>query len=202
MGAPNLASGLRPGAALRWLLDEWQWPYAAAFAACFLVALAPIVWSAAGAAAALIYLQLPAYMLHQLEEHGEDRFRRYVNQRVGRGREVLTPVATFAINLLGVWALMLCAFALAYYVDAGLGLIAVYLTALNALLHIASALATRAYNPGLWSALALFVPLSACAAIVAAADYDVSTRLQLIAVGAAVLAHVAIIVSIVPRMRS
>ena len=35
---------------MSWLVDEWQWPYATAFAACFLLALVPIVWSEAGVA--------------------------------------------------------------------------------------------------------------------------------------------------------
>jgi hypothetical protein len=34
-----------------WLVDEWQWPYATAFAALFLLALVPIVWSEGGVAA-------------------------------------------------------------------------------------------------------------------------------------------------------
>lgn len=189
-------------AALRWLVGEWQWPYAAAFAACFLLALAPLVWSAVGAAGALVYLQLPAYMLHQLEEHGQDRFRRYVNEELGGGRELLTPLITFAINLLGVWALMLCAFALAYYVDAALGLIAVYLTAVNALVHTGVAAATRAYNPGLATALGLFLPLSLVAAVAVARDFEVSAGAQLLAVAVAVVGHAAIVAFIAARAPS
>jgi hypothetical protein len=85
--------------ASRWLVEDWQWPYAAAFAACFLLALLPIVWSEAGVAGMLIYAQLPFYMLHQLEEHAGDRFRLYVNQRLADGREALGRRATFLVNL-------------------------------------------------------------------------------------------------------
>jgi hypothetical protein len=116
-------SAARSGRA--WLVDEWQWPYAAAFAACFLLCLVPIVWSEGGAAAMLIYVQLPVYMLHQLEEHAGDRFRLYVNERLAGDRAALGRGATFAINLLGVWVLALASILLAYYVDPGLGLIGI-----------------------------------------------------------------------------
>lgn len=33
------------------------------------------------APAALIFVQLPVYMLHQLEERGDDPFRRFVNAK-------------------------------------------------------------------------------------------------------------------------
>jgi hypothetical protein len=72
-----------------WLVGDWQWPYAAAYAACFLLCLVPIVWSEGGVAAMLIYVQLPVYMLHQLEEHAGDRFRLYVNDRLVEGRAAL-----------------------------------------------------------------------------------------------------------------
>jgi len=186
-------------APLRWLVDEWQWPYATTFAACFLLALIPIVYSAAGIAATLIYAQLPVYMVHQLEEHRGDRFRRYVNSELGGGRELLTPLTTFAINLLAVWVLMVAAFFLAYYVNPALGLIAVYLTAANALVHVGAALGRRAYNPGLLTAVLLFVPLSAWGAIEVNSDYTASTGVQALAIGIAVLGHLAIVAAIAAR---
>jgi hypothetical protein len=185
--------GTGPRTPLCWLVDEWQWPYATAFAACFLLAFVPVVWSAAGLAAMLIYLQLPIYMVHQLEEHGDDRFRRYVNAQLAGGREALTRPATFAINLLAVWAVMVAAFLLAYYVNPGLGLVAVYLTAANALVHVGVAIGRRAYNPGLGTALGLFVPLSAWAAIEVNETYAVSTGIQLLAIAVAVLGHLTIV---------
>ena len=181
---------------MSWLVDEWQWPYATAFAACFLLALVPIVWSEAGVAAMLIYVQLPAYMLHQLEEHRGDRFRRYVNERLAAGRSALGRGATFAINLLGVWVLILASILLAYYVEPGLGLIAVYLTGVNAVVHMLVAAGRREYNPGLVTAVVMFVPLTVWSAIEVNSRYDVSTGVNLLALGVALLGHIAIVAAI------
>jgi hypothetical protein len=178
-----------------WLVQDWQWPYATAFAACFLLALLPVVWSEAGVAGMLIYAQLPVYMLHQLEEHAGDRFRLYVNQRLAGGREALGRSATFLINLLGVWALIVAAILLAYYVEPGLGLIAVYLTGVNAVVHLLVALRRREYNPGLATAVALFVPLTIWAALEVNDRYDVSAGTNL-ALGVSLAAHLAIVAAI------
>lgn len=179
-------------AALRWLIDDWQWPYAGTLAAVFLLALVPVLWSVGSLALALVLLQLPVYMIHQLEEHADDRFRRYVNATLGRGRTVLERGLTFWVNALCVWALCVLALLLAVFVDLGLGLIAVYLTAFNAFTHVAAALASRAYNPGLWTALALFVPASAAGTYELVVAADPGVGIQLAAIGTAVGLHVAL----------
>ena len=51
-------------AASRWLIEDWQWPYAGAVTAGFLLVLFPLLWSAAGLALALVFLQLPVYLIH------------------------------------------------------------------------------------------------------------------------------------------
>src|SRR5215471_3691879 len=112
---------------LNWLVEKWQWPYATLFAAGFLAAIAPLVFRYAGTPLGMVFLQLPIYMLHQYEEHREDRFRLWVNNTIGGGRDVLTPTATFWINSLLVWVLDLIALYLACFVDLSLGLIAIYL---------------------------------------------------------------------------
>jgi len=75
-----------------------QWPYAALFCAGFLGVLAPLVFGYAGTPLGLLYLQLPIYMLHQYEEHAGDRFRLWVNNTLGHGRDVLTPIATSGLT--------------------------------------------------------------------------------------------------------
>ena len=137
------------GRILDWLVGKWQWPYAALFTAGFLGLLAPLVFRYAGIPLGLVYLQLPIYMLHQYEEHAGDRFRLWVNNMLGHGRDVLTPIATFWINSLLVWLLDLVALYLACFVDLSLGLIAIYLPMLNAFGHIVPAIFKRQYNPGL-----------------------------------------------------
>jgi hypothetical protein len=50
---------------------------------------------------------------------------------------------------------------LSFFVNPGFGLIAVYLAVVNAVVHLVAAVALRAYNPGLWTAILLFLPLGA-----------------------------------------
>jgi hypothetical protein len=139
-----------------WLVTQWQWPQATLFAAIFLFALLPFIAAGAGSALGLIFLQLPIYMLHQWEEHTGDRFRRYFNRVFGRGREALTPAATFWINSVGVWGVDLLALYLAWAIAPAAGLVAGYLALVNAVLHIVPAIVRREYNPGLVTAVFLF----------------------------------------------
>lgn len=188
-------------AARRWLVDDWEWPYAGALASCFLVAVAPVVWSAEGAALALVLLLLPAYMLHQVEEHAADRFRRYVNGRLAGGREALTRGITFAINVIAVWALFTAAFLLAYYVDPALGLIAAYGAAANALIHVVAAAVRGEYNPGLVTAVVLLGPLGTWTAIEVNSTYATGAGIQALAIAIAIGAHLAIVAMIGARLR-
>ena len=139
-----------------WLVRRWQWPYAGLFTAIFLFALLPFIAGGAGGLLALVFVQLPIYMLHQWEEHAGDRFRLYANRVIGGGREALTPAATFWINSLGVWGLDLVALYLAWAIAPAAGLVAGYLALVNSLLHIGPAIARRDYNPGLVTATLLF----------------------------------------------
>src|SRR3712207_4656923 len=132
--------------------------YSGLVAALFLLAVAPLIAGAWSLALLLIYLHGPAYMLHQVEEHAGDRFRRFVNLHIGHGREALTTAAVLWINIPGVWGVNLAILYLARFVNIGLGLIAVYFMLVNAITHIAAAAAMRHYNPG--SAIILFLPLS------------------------------------------
>lgn len=90
-----------------------------------------------------VFLQLPVYMLHQFEEHDNDRFRLFVNKTIGNGREVLSHRAVFIINVPGVWGVIAVSFYLAAYVSIGYGLVAVYLTLVNAIVHIVPAVILR-----------------------------------------------------------
>ena len=142
-----------------WLVREWQWPTAALFAGVGLLVVLPPVAFFTGTAVALVFAQLPIYMLHQCEEHKDDRFRKYANAVIGGGREALTPGATFWINSVGVWGVDLLALYLAWLVAPSAGLVAGYLTVVNAVVHIAQAVARREYNPGLVTAVLLFLPV-------------------------------------------
>src|ERR1035438_3713045 len=88
-----------------------------------------------------VFLQLPIYMLHQYEEHDNDRFRLFVNRVFGEGHEVLSDPAVFVINVPGVWGVNAASFYLASCVSLGYGLIAVYLTLVNGVVHVVVAVA-------------------------------------------------------------
>jgi Protein of unknown function with HXXEE motif len=125
-----------------------NWMYAGLVAVLFLLALVPLLVGAWSLPLLLVYLQLPIYLVHQVEEHHGDRFRQFVNDHIAGGLPALTTPAVVFINVPGVWGVNLLALYLARFVDLGLGLIAVYLTLVNALAHVASTLVLRRYNPG------------------------------------------------------
>ncbi len=188
------------GRMLDWLVVKWQWPYAALLAAGFLGLLAPVVFFLEGVPLGLVYLQLPIYMVHQYEEHRGDRFRLWINGRIGQGREVLTPIATFWINSLLVWLPDLVALYLACFVNLSFGLVAIYLPLLNAVGHIVAAIVTRSYNPGLWTSVGLFVPVGLVSVVVVSRAAGSTLANQLLALGVAVAVHGVIIVDVRRRL--
>jgi hypothetical protein len=135
-----------------------NWVYGGFLAGWLLLLLAPVLVHSWTAPLVATFLCLPVYMLHQYEEHDNDRFRRFVNQQIGKG-EVLSPAAVFVINVPGVWGIVGISVALAATVRVGFGLIAVYLIVVNGAIHVIHALITRGYNPGLGTAIVLFLPL-------------------------------------------
>ena len=142
-------------------MTAWLYRHWAAAALCmglFLLLLLPALALSWQLPILLIYLQIPVYMLHQVEEHTNDRFRQFVNQRVFGGVEALTPEAVLVINIPGVWGVTLLSLYAALLFGTGWGLTGIYLVLVNGLIHVIGAVAKRAYNPGLWTALALFLP--------------------------------------------
>jgi hypothetical protein len=150
---------------MRGVLDRLfrNWVYGGFLAGLLLLALTALlaqdwpVWLTA------VWMMLPLYMLHQYEEHDNDRFRTFVNSQIAGGREALSPAVVFLINIPGVWGVILVSFALAWNVRPGLGLIAIYLVLVNAVAHVVAAIAMRRYNPGLITALVLFLPVGGLA---------------------------------------
>jgi len=178
-----------------WL--ERNWMYAGAVCGVLLIALGPVLAAPLGPALLAVYAQLPAYMIHQVEEHHRDRFRLWFNATIGGGREALTPFAVLVINLAGVWAVDVAALYLARFVAPGLGLIAVYLTLVNAVVHVAGGVVQRRYNPGLVTAVVLFLP---CAAWGLVALSGASAAEHVIGLACAVLVHLAIVAHVRRRL--
>lgn len=181
-----------------WFFHNWM--YAGLIAGLFLLAIAPLFAETFSLPLLLIYLQLPVYMLHQVEEHYHDRFRLFVNEAIAGGREALSTQAVIVINVGGVWAVNLIVLYLARFVDLGLGLIAVYLTLINAVVHILAAVAKRSYNPGLITAVLLFLPVGLYSLKVVSRAPDVTTVDQLIGLAFAILVHAAIIIYVKHRL--
>ena len=180
-----------------WLVRDRQWPAASLFAAVFLLAILPPFASSAGTALALVFVQLPIYLVHQWEEHAGDRFRQYVNRVIGGGRELLTPGLTFWINCLGVWVVDLVALYLAWAVAPAAGLVAGYMALVNAVVHITQAVVRQEYNPGLGTAVVLFLPVGGwCVWEVGA---GVGTWAHVIGLGAAIGGHAVIFACLAAR---
>lgn len=186
----------RMNALLGWLIVRWNWPGAAAFCGIFLLALAPPIWMTLGPSIFWIYLQLPVYMLHQLEEHADDRFRRFTNDHIGHGVEVLSRPATFIINSVGVWGIDLLALYLGVFVAPGWGLMAFYLPLVNSVGHIGQAVVMKKYNPGLITAILAFLPLAGFGLFVVSQNPGTDWLMQATGLGVALFVHAAIIVHV------
>ena len=178
-----------------WLYGRWV--VAAGFMGGALLAIAPIFAVSASLPVTLIFLCLPVYMLHQVEEHAGDRFRTFVNQRMFGGAAALTREDVLVINIPGVWGVNVAALYAAAFGLPGFGLVAAYLLAINAFAHIVTSVRVRGYNPGLWTAVALFVPLAG--AIIATCP---ATGLDhAVGAGLAFAIHALIIVNAARRVR-
>jgi hypothetical protein len=138
---------------------QHHWVYGGFLAGLMLLALTPLLVNGWDTAAVLAFLALPLYMLHQYEEHDDDRFHRFVVAEIGHGRDVLPTPAIFWINMLGVWALMVAVLWLMARVDPGFGVVAGYLVLVNGLVHLGPALVLRRYNRGLATGVLVFLPL-------------------------------------------
>lgn len=182
-----------------WVWFRDQWMRAGLIAAIFLFAIIPLVLGRWDGLLLLVYLHLPVYMIHQAEEHIGDRFRTFVNAGIGGGRDVLPQSAVVIINVPGVWGIGLAALYVMSAAGAGYGLILVYLTLINALVHIISASVQKAANPGLWSALFLFLPLSAGTVWAISRQMEAAPFYNALGLGTGLVIHIAIIAYVLHR---
>ena len=160
------------------------WVYAAIPVAVLLIGIYPL---AADAIALPVYLALPIYMAHQFEEHDADRFAVFLKALLGPDRRGLTASDIWVVNVIFVWFALLAVFYLTR-LDPAWGVLAGYLIAVNALLHVIWAARLRRYNPGLWTAIFLFGPLAVWIFVAVAAPL----MIHLAAVLAVIVLHAAI----------
>lgn len=178
-----------------WLASRWV--AGALFIGLGLLAIVPILMESWPLALLLIFLHAPVYMLHQVEEHGRDRFRTYVNQKVFGGVEALTTDAVLWINIPCVWGLTLLALYAVWLIAPGWGLMAPWLIIVNAITHIANAIKRREYNPGLLTSIFLFLPLGFATLHVIPGTLGQT----LFALGLSLLVHVMIVVTVFHHAR-
>jgi uncharacterized protein with HXXEE motif len=177
-----------------------NWVYGGFLAGLLLLLLTPVLVHSWRASLVATFLCLPIYMLHQYEEHDNDRFRLFVNRNIGNGRVGLSPLAVFVINVPGVWGLVGMSLALAATVSVGFGLVAVYLVLLNGTIHVAQAVISRGYNPGLGTAITLFLPLGSYGMAAIHQAGGGTFLMHTTGAAAAIAIHVAIIVHVMrPR---
>ena len=141
-----------------WFIDNYNWARMSLPFAVITLCSLPIFLTANNLSLILLYTLLPVYMIHQYEEHAHGRFVEFFNSTIGKGRDLLTKVSAFWINVLEVWVLFLVSFYLAKYVSIGIALVPVYATVFNGFTHVIVSLVLRRYNPGLYTALLLFLP--------------------------------------------
>ena len=137
------------------------WVYGGVLAGILLLVLSPLLVAGWSTPLAATFLLLPAYMVHQYEEHDHDRFRLFFNETIGKGFDVLSPLAVFITNVPGVWGVIALSLYGAVSFSLGWALVAVYLVLVNAVVHIVHGMIFRRYNPGLFTALVVFLPLGA-----------------------------------------
>ena len=174
-----------------WLLTNWS--RAGLVMAVMLLALAPLIFWRTGVVFTLVFLQLPVYMIHQYEEHSHGQFKKYLADSMGGGREILTGLDIFWINIGMVWALDLAVLYAANFYGWKLGMIAVYLSTFNAVTHIVVAVRNREYNPGLWTSLVLFLPVGVASLYAITAQTDATLPDHATMLAAAIAGHVGII---------
>lgn len=152
-----------------WRTAEF-WVYGTLPAALLLLLVAPVVLHGRPAAVILTYLALPAYMLHQVEEHDADRFRTFVNHWLGPAHAGLSVLQIAVVNLGFVWLpLGLCLIAV-QAIDHGWAAFAAWMMLVNGALHILQGVILGGYNPGLGTAGLLFLPLGTALLVVGRPD--------------------------------
>lgn len=165
------------------------WVYGGSLAAIALIIVAFGLASYLPLPLLLVFLLLPAYMLHQAEEHLDDRFRRFIDEEIGEGRAVLTKRDIFFVNVPGIWGIFALCFAFAAIIHIGFGLIPAYAALVNVPAHLGPAIRMRRSNPGLITAVLVLLPLSLWTIASIASLPELSWHWHAIALAVALVSH-------------
>lgn len=176
------------------------WVYGGLLAGVLLLALSPLLLQDWPQPMAITFMLLPAYMIHQYEEHESDRFRLFFNKTLGGGFEVLSPMAVFMTNVVLVWGVISLSLYAAARVSIGFAFVAACFVLVNAAVHLVHSLVFRRYNPGLVSAVVVFIPLG-IVALISISRWGGSLRAQVLAFAIALVVHASILVYSQRRLR-
>jgi hypothetical protein len=177
-----------------WAINNWA--IASLPIGILLLLLGPFIYEGIGFEAFLVFLLLPVYMFHQYEEHAHGEFKIFVNNLVGKGKEVLSDKAIFWINILAVWLVSLVGLYLSVYVSLAAGLAIGYLTVLNGFTHVVMGIIRRSYNPGFWTSLLVFLPLGGFTLYAITRASNAGIIQHVIGLGFAILIHAILIIYI------
>jgi hypothetical protein len=139
-----------------WVVENWS--RTGFVMAIVLLLIAPLIARFGNRVLLFVYLWLPFYMFHQYEEHGQGTFLEFYRRMMPRIAPMLTERKLLIVNLGIVWLLFLVSIYAATYGLFWLALYPVYLSLVNAFMHIGQWITWRSYNPGLWTALVIFIP--------------------------------------------
>ena len=179
-----------------------NWVYGGFLAAFLLLGFIPLLIPHLLPVQIWVYALLPTYMLHQLEEHDADRFRIFANTYLGHGREVLSHPFVFVVNVPGVWGVNFVSIVLSICLAPAYGLIGAGLVLVNAVAHVGQALKMRRYNPGLITAVLLFLPVGGITTWQIFAHSSPSPLAIVIGFGSAILIHAWIILHVKRQLSS
>ncbi len=184
----------------RWLTEHWM--RAGIVMATLLLAITPVLMLEMRWMTVLVYLQLPVYMIHQYEEHANAAFQRWTTNHMGNGIQVLSDRDILWINIGLVWALDVVWLLLSVLVNPAWGLVAAAMPVVNGLGHIVFAIKDRAYNPGLWTSLFLFMPFGLYALLTIGNTIKADTSIYALSIFGAVLTHLPIVLFVQAQLRN
>lgn len=190
------------------ILDAY-WPYLGLLISCFVSSLLVSNPSKLGVrreydSRYFVWIALVVYMVHQVEEYGLDALGRTrafpgaLCKQLGLPGPPDCPIPNSfytAVNVGSVWGIGLLGVLLAYD-GSGRGLALFGLEAVNAAIHLMGGIKERLYNPGLATALVLFIPISVYAFKRARRRSDVA-----LAIAIGILVHAVLMGSLMGYLR-
>jgi hypothetical protein len=142
----------------------------------------------------LIWIQIPIYLLHQFEEHFNEGFKNYINNKVfgvEKGEFPLNDQNIFWINIPIIWILMPL-FGLLSINNLLFGLWIPFFALINSLSHVIFSLRNHEYNPGIIVSILLGIPISTYTIYIFYTYLKIPVFISLISILFAIIIHIII----------